>query len=72
MAFLPGEYKIIIRYADEQITGSPFICQVTENSEKSIQIQEKQLAKIRCTGPGLENGLVNQPNEVRVNEVNGN
>lgn len=68
---LPGQYKIIILYGGDQIEGSPFICNVIE-SENASQILEKQLAKINCTGPGLQIGLVNEPNEVRVNEVNGN
>ena len=71
MAYLPGAYKIIIRYGGDEIAGSPFACQITE-SEAGLQILEKQLAKINCTGPGLQCGLVNEPNEVRVNEVNGN
>lgn len=71
MAYLPGSYKIIIRYGGDEIAGSPFACTITE-SEKGLQILEKQLAKINCAGPGLQCGLVNEPNEVRVNEVNGN
>lgn len=71
MAYLPGSYKIIIRYGGEEIEGSPFTCSITE-SEQGLQILERQLAKINCTGQGLQFGLVNEPNEVRVNEVNGN
>ena len=71
MAYLPGSYKIIIRYGGDEIAGSPFACSITE-SEKGLQILERQLAKINCTGAGLQFGLVNEPNEVRVNEVNGN
>lgn len=70
MAYLPGAYKIIIRYAGDQIEGSPFVCNI-EESENGLEMLEKQLSKIVCSGPGLQTGLVNESNEVRVNEVNG-
>lgn len=70
MAYLPGAYKIIIRYAGNQIAGSPFSC-IVEESENGSEMLEKQLTKIVCSGPALQKGLVNESNEVRVNEVNG-
>lgn len=65
-----GQYKITIKYNGEQVPSSPFTCDVG-GGLAGKQLQAQQLAKIVCSGTGLQSGRVAELNQVCVNEVNG-
>lgn len=47
----PGEYDVIIKFAEQHIPGSPFIIAVDESTEPS---------KVKVFGPGIEHGEVRE------------
>lgn len=47
----PGEYDVIIKFAEQHIPGSPFLVVVDESTEPS---------KVKVYGPGIEHGEVRE------------
>ncbi len=62
-----GDYTITIKFADQDIVGSPFIAHITnpplidevkQNSQILDKIQSDDIKKIKVFGPGLEGGNI--------------
>jgi len=57
---LPGTYKIYVRYNDEEVKGSPFVCKVTGGEAES----ETEVKKVKVLGNGLKEGRTKLTNEI--------
>lgn len=57
---LPGNYKIYVRYNDEEIKGSPFMAKVTGGEE----VAAAETKKIKVAGKALTEGRTKLSNEV--------
>lgn len=54
----PGEYDVIIKFAEENIPGSPFLVVVEEQTDPS---------KVKVYGPGIEHGEVKEDVPTHIN-----
>ena len=53
----PGEYKIIAKFADKHIPGSPFTCKVTGDNKKKNQISVGSSSELQLPGDLSESDI---------------
>ncbi|RWS08417.1 Cheerio / Filamin-A/C -like protein [Dinothrombium tinctorium] len=61
---IAGIYKIFVRYNNDQVRGSPFLCRIDNPPNQAL------LPRIRCSGEALKTGFLNIYNEVIIEEAN--
>lgn len=63
---LPGNYKIYVRYNDNEIKGSPFTCKITGGEE----VAQAEIKKVKVVGKGLTEGRTKLTNEITIDTRN--